>query len=183
MLKTCWKYHKSKDLTFLHRSYINFFSIPKTNIFLIDRKKIIKSQNFQKTYFLRKIFFWSIEKIFFVGVEKKIGIQFRCKKVRSFDLWWFQNDLRHLESISGSCYFFFINLKHSIPPPGETAWPTVESIRPFYNIKAIALINSFDDSFDKSKLSDFNSFDKSKLFGRPQSATHSIATNEWWSSC
>ena len=38
--KTRWKHHKSKDLTFLHRSYTQLsFSTPKTNIFCSIEKK------------------------------------------------------------------------------------------------------------------------------------------------
>ena len=45
-------------------------------------------------------FFWKKkidrEKIYFFGVEKKIGVQLRCKKIWSFDLWGFQRVLSTL---------------------------------------------------------------------------------------
>ena len=67
VLKTRWKHHKSKDLTFLHRNYTQLlFSTPKTNIFwLIEKifkKKLGKfSKNGEKSTFPMKnhmIFHW-----------------------------------------------------------------------------------------------------------------------------
>ena len=37
-------------------------------------------------------FFRSISEKLFFGVEKKAGVQFRCKKLRPFDLWGFRSD-------------------------------------------------------------------------------------------
>ena len=92
-LKTCpgvpeslWKPHKSKGLTFLHRSYVPlFFSTPK-KYFSGDIDFSLKFPifpDFLKIF--RKIFFRSPKKYFF-GVEKKSWAQLRCRKVRSFDL-------------------------------------------------------------------------------------------------
>ena len=112
--------------------YSTFFSTPKNNFSEVDRKKCAKkSENFRKSFRVLKIFLCKLqrkifktlkdfqkislfftfffrstsEKIFF-GVENKSWVQFRCKKLRPFDLWCFQRVLSTLTPSSKRLHYF-----------------------------------------------------------------------------
>ena len=68
-----------KLLKFQHFEILIFF-FDFAGKFFTDQKSLI---------FFRNIF-WSSKKIFFVGVEKLLGIKFRCKNVWSFHFLCFQ---------------------------------------------------------------------------------------------
>ena len=87
-----WKPHKSKERNFLRRNYtLFFFSTPKNSWEKHNRKAIcwiflknIKYKNFENMDFE----IWNFQ--LFGGVEKKIKVQLRYKKMYSFDLWGFR---------------------------------------------------------------------------------------------
>ena len=96
---------------FYIETVLNFFFQLRKIFFLrsIEKKskKNEQSQNFQWKiiwFFIENFdfvhffyfFFRSISEKIFFGVEKKSWVQFRCKKLRPFDLWCFQRVLSTL---------------------------------------------------------------------------------------
>ena len=102
-----------KVTIFYIETVLNFFFQLRKKISEVDRKKSKKkvdifqnpkgfwiffltfsrfSANFRKLSLFFHIFFRSISEKIFFGVEKKSWVQFRCKKLRPFDLWCFRSD-------------------------------------------------------------------------------------------
>ena len=65
------------------------------------------SKNFKNVHFYFILFFRSISEKIFFGVEKKSLVQFRCKKLRPFELWCFQRVLSTLTPPSKRLHYFF----------------------------------------------------------------------------
>ena len=99
-------------------------------------------ENFSKNVFFSLFFPIDLRKIFF-GVEKKSWVQFRCKKLRPFDLWCFQRVLSTLiPSSKGLHYFFRLHFFFD----SRCHWPSVFhlltysetlSFKPFSNLSRI----------------------------------------------
>ena len=87
----------SAPLTWSYRNFQNFQDLDKLlKIFTFFRQIFWFSGKSSKKYFWPKkkigFFFWPWKNIIFFGVEKKVGVQFRIRKIISFDWWGLQSD-------------------------------------------------------------------------------------------
>ena len=94
-MKIFWNIKKVENFQW-KTIHILWFSIENFQLFFM----------FQKKYFFF-YFFWSISEKIFFGVEKKSWVQFRCKKLRPFDLWCFQRVLSTLTPPSKRKHYLF----------------------------------------------------------------------------
>ena len=98
--KNCWS--KKKIIIFFRKSQKFCIENPIEKFW--KNRKIPKKN---KSFFLRPT------KIFFIEVEFFFGVQFRCRKVISFDWWGFQSDLSRVGGPKRSVDHFFPNLSRT----------------------------------------------------------------------
>ena len=86
VLKTCWKHQKSKGYNFLHRNCTQlFFSTPKNIFSEVDRKKMCKkSENFQKSFRVLKIFLCNLQRKIFKTLKEIFWDFFRIFENEKF---------------------------------------------------------------------------------------------------
>ena len=102
VLQTLWKHHKSKDQTFLHRSYAQKKITPTPTRYVFSEVQYIfrKLENYQQFWFFSRFGFlnnisdfsdFELEKIFFSELRKHFRVQLRCRNALSLDVWCFQS--------------------------------------------------------------------------------------------